>query len=282
MVKRNVIGTLSPERAAAPEGHYCCKSPHLTPAFGAKFNPKKVKENNNSGKNGQKLNICTFNCQGLASKERLFEFENACREASFDIVGISECRTLGEKLLELKNGNYFYYRGDTKGYRGVGFYIHKKWTKKVIKVGSSSDRIGFVKLEIGSKVNLLIVQVYAPTMQAEEEEVEEFYEQLFELVDKEKEYYTVVMGDFNAKIGKEEVKIKRDCMGIFCSGDYTNSNGEFLIEFAERVNLKIMNTFYQKRKNEKWTWLSPDSRTKNEIDFCLCNDSKIVKDVCVW
>ncbi len=44
-------------------------------------------------------------------------------------------------------------------------------------------------------------------------------------------------------------------------------------------NLKIANTFFQKRKGRKWTWKSPDQRTINEIDHLLTNDIKIIKDV---
>ncbi len=63
----------------------------------------------------------------------------------------------------------------------------------------------------------------------------------------------------------------------YCVGE-GNSNGEYLKNFAQSNNLKIANTFFKKRKNKKWTWQSPDSKTKNEIDHVLINDIRIVVD----
>lgn len=87
------------------------------------------------------------------------------------------------------------------------------------------------------------------------------------------------MGDFNAKLGSNWKDIGSKCVGKFCSSNTTNENGEYLQEFAEKNNLKIANTFYKKKKSRKWTWDSPDDKTKNEIDYMLVNDLKIVKDV---
>lgn len=50
-----------------------------------------------------KMKLYTFNCQGIASKERLYEFEKTWEKFDFDIVGISECRIFGEKLIEKIN-----------------------------------------------------------------------------------------------------------------------------------------------------------------------------------
>jgi hypothetical protein len=58
-----------------------------------------------------------------------------------------------------------------------------------------------------------------------------------------------------------------------------NENGNRLVQFAIENNLKIANIFFKKRKNRKWTWLSPDENIKNEIDHLLINDETIVKYV---
>ena len=58
-----------------------------------------------------------------------------------------------------------------------------------------------------------------------------------------------------------------------------NSRGDTLVGFAERNNLRFMNTFFCKRRNRKWTWKSPDGKTKNEIDFILSDNPGIVQDV---
>ena len=87
----------------------------------------------------------------------------------------------------------------------------------------------------------------------------------------------IVMGDFNAKIGKREDWEERT-VGQFGSGE-RNDRGDRLIEFSTSNNLKIMNSFYKKPASRKWTWRSPDGKTKNAIDFILTDSPHIFRDV---
>ncbi len=64
-------------------------------------------------------------------------------------------------------------------------------------------------MQMDKGVNMCIIQVYTPIAGAEEEEVEHFNKELDEVVQKQKEYYTILMGDFNAKVGKESLPTKR-------------------------------------------------------------------------
>ena len=54
-----------------------------------------------------------------------------------------------------------------------------------------------------------------------------------------------------------------------------------LVEFAQRHNFKIMNTFFKKRLNRRWTWISPNRETKNEIDYIMTDRPDIFLDVSV-
>ena len=86
------------------------------------------------------------------------------------------------------------------------------------------------------------------------------------------------MGDFNAKVGRGEI-------GETCTGSYgigtRNRRGDMLVEFAERHKFKIMNTFFKKRLNRRWTWISPNGATKNEIDYIMTDRPDIFLDVSV-
>ncbi|KAK4324386.1 hypothetical protein Pmani_004946 [Petrolisthes manimaculis] len=86
------------------------------------------------------------------------------------------------------------------------------------------------------------------------------------------------MGDFNAKVGLGNPS--KSCTGHYGLGT-RNSKGNSLINFAESHQLKLMNTFFKKRPNRHWTWISPNSTTKNEIDFILTNRPHIFTDVSV-
>ncbi|KAI5743429.1 hypothetical protein M8J77_018082 [Diaphorina citri] len=86
------------------------------------------------------------------------------------------------------------------------------------------------------------------------------------------------MGDFNAKIRKH--KDGDAVVGKFGVGE-RNDRGQRLIQFSEETRLKIMNTFFKKQTQRKWTWRSPNHEIRNEIDFILANKMETIKDVTV-
>ena len=224
----------------------------------------------------QKLNIIHFNCRGIGCEERLYELEKSFEKVKWDVIGLSEVRKMGEKLIKRKNNNYLYFFGETIGYRGTGFYINRRIIDIIIKIEGVTERISLMKVELSRKVKILIVQVYAPTMDANEEEIEKFYSKLREVYYREKEYYNIIVGGWNAKIGKADTE--KETVGKFGLGT-RNRNGDTLVDFALETRLKIVNTFYNKKEKHKWTWISPDENTRNEIDHLLSNDKTIIDNI---
>ena len=64
--------------------------------------------------------------------------------------------------------------------------------------------------------------------------------------------------------------------------DTQNDRGDMLVGFAERNNLKIMNTFFDHKVSKKWMWKRQNGKTKNEIDFILTYKLNSVKNVAVF
>ncbi len=95
------------------------------------------------------------------------------------------------------------------------------------------------------------MQVHAPTQQAPKKETEQFYELVQKSLQSEKEYYNIIMGDYNAKIGKGTNREGWYCIGKFGSGNTTNRNGEMLLNFAENNELKIANTYLKKKEKQE-------------------------------
>ncbi|XP_030759597.1 craniofacial development protein 2-like [Sitophilus oryzae] len=89
----------------------------------------------------------------------------------------------------------------------------------------------------------------------------------------------MLIGDFNAKVGskQDEAETSVSYHGL----GSRNERGDTLIDFAHHNKLYIMNTFFKKRNSKKWTWTSPDSKTKNVIDFIISNRKDVIKDVSV-
>ncbi|KAJ0175113.1 hypothetical protein K1T71_009254 [Dendrolimus kikuchii] len=91
-------------------------------------------------------------------------------------------------------------------------------------------------------------------------------------------HYNVVMGDFNAKVGVQ--KCDEPIIGPYGLGR-RNHRGQMLVNFLEMQGLFLMNSFYKKKPQRRWTWQSPDTVTRNEIDFIMADKKHIFRDVSV-
>ena len=232
-------------------------------------------------KTGQKseLNICTYNVRTLRTEESLESLLDELEGFKWDVIGLAETKRRGEGLTELKGGTWLYNRGkteDDKNAKGIGFLIHNKFKDYVKEVKSYSNRVAAMKIQLTGKDEMCIIQVYAPTSDYDDITVEEFYEDINKAITDNSGTYTVLMGDFNAKIGQRE-KGEENIMGSFSYGE-RNRRGERMIEFAMEHKLKVTNTYFKKHKSRYWTWESPNGVTKNQIDFILSNQRGIVKN----
>jgi len=138
----------------------------------------------------------------------------------------------------------------------------------VINTNGISERIIQISLKVSKRYILVLTQVYAPTTSYIDEEVDYFYEQVAQCLSNKKNHYNVVIGDFNAKVGKK-LTVQEKYIEIHGLGT-RNERGQKLLDFATAQNTKIANTFFKKQKTRKWTWRSPNSEQFNEIDYILC------------
>ena len=101
--------------------------------------------------------------------------------------------------------------------------------------------------------NITVIQVYAPTSNAEEAEVERLYEDLQDLFEPKKDVLFII-GDWNAKLGSQETP------GVTGKFDFRlwNEAGQRLIEFCQENALVIANTLFQQHKRRLYTWTSLD------------------------
>ena len=110
----------------------------------------------------------------------------------------------------------------------------------------------------GKPFNITVFQVYVPSTSAEEVEVEEFYEDLQDLIElTRKKDVLFIIGDWNATVGTP-VEIP-GITGKFCLG-VQNEAGQRLIEFGQKNTLVIPNTLFQQHRRRLYTWTSPDGQ----------------------
>ena len=96
----------------------------------------------------------------------------------------------------------------------------------------------------GKPFNIIVSQDYAPTSNAEEAEVERFYENLQDLELTPKKYDLFIIGNWNAKVGSQEIP---GVTGKFGLGIWKEA-GQRLIEFCQENVLVIANTLFQQHK----------------------------------
>ena len=102
----------------------------------------------------------------------------------------------------------------------------------------------------GKPFNITVIQVYAPTSNTKEVEVEWFYEDLQDLLElRPKKDVLFIIGDWNAKVGSQETP---GVTGKFGLG-VRNEAGQSLIEFCQGNALVIANTLFQQHKRRLYT-----------------------------
>ena len=107
----------------------------------------------------------------------------------------------------------------------------------------------------GKAFNITVIQVYAPTTNSEEAEVEWFCEDLQDLLKLTLNYVLFIKGDWNAKVGRQEIP---GVTGKFGFGAW-NKTGQRLIEFCQENLLIIANILFQQHRR-LYTWTSPDGK----------------------
>ena len=121
-----------------------------------------------------------------------------------DILGISELKWTGMGECN-SDDHYIYYCGQESLRRnGVAIMVNKRVQNAVLGRDLKNDRMISVRLQ-GKPFNITVIQVYAPTSNAKEAQVERFYEDLQDLLElTPKKYLLFIIGDWNAKVGSQE------------------------------------------------------------------------------
>ena len=135
---------------------------------------------------------------------------------------------------------------------GVAIIVNKRVQKAVLGCNLINDRMIPVCFQ-GKPFNIMVIQVYTPISNAKEAEVEQFYEDLQDLLELIlKKDVLFIIGDQNTKVGSQETP---GVTGKFGLG-VQNEAGQRLIEFCQENTLVIANTLFQQHKRRLYTWTS--------------------------
>ncbi|KAK3528212.1 hypothetical protein QTP86_026675 [Hemibagrus guttatus] len=177
-----------------------------------------------------------------------------------DILCVQETRWKGSKPRSIGAGfKLFYYGVDSKR-NGVGVVLKEEFVRNVLEVKRVSGRVMSLKIEIEG-VMLNVVSGYAPQVGCELEEKERFWSELDEVMESIPTDERVVIGaDFNGHVGEGNTG-DEEVMGKFGVKE-RNLEGHMVVDFAKRMDMGVVNTYFQKREEHRVTYKSGGRRTQ--------------------
>ncbi|KAK3566834.1 hypothetical protein QTP86_004561 [Hemibagrus guttatus] len=188
------------------------------------------------------------------------ELADMMERRKVDILCVQETRWKCSKARSIGAGfKLFYYGVDSKR-NGVGVVLKEEFVRNVLEVKRVPDRVMSLKLEIEG-VMLNVVSSYAPQIGCELEEKERFCTELDEVMESIPTGERVVIGaDFNGHVGEGNTGDK-EVMGKFGVNE-RNLEGQMVVDFAKRMDMGVVNTYFQKREEHRVTYKSGGRRTQ--------------------
>jgi hypothetical protein len=142
---------------------------------------------------------------------------------------------------------------------GVGLLMNYHTMKCLTSVKKYSHRI--MSASFTGNPATTIISCYSPTNCSNEEDVINFYKNISDaLRDIPAHNMVLICGDFNAKLGTDEV--------LFSFHNSTNRNGSYLLDLVNSFNLVVTNTKFNKPHRKLWTFQYPNA-TKAQLDYIL-------------
>ena len=182
-------------------------------------------------------------------------------------LGLCEVRWTGNEQFE-KDDKTIIYLGGCGHNNGVALLMDKTFTKSILSYLPKADRLLLVKLK-ANPFNINLIVAYAPAAEADESVLEMFNKNLDDLYKNCKsQEINILLGDFNAKVG---LRKQGKTVGPHRLGTH-NERGERLVDWCEEKKLVITNTWFETHPRQKYIWIGPGDRARNQIDYIMINE----------
>jgi exonuclease III len=222
-------------------------------------------------KGKQDIFIATFNIRTLLNATQINELVASSETLSHDIICIQEHRFIHDDTL-IKEHNVgkqwtlitssAWKNSMNASIGGVGMLLSPRAYKALNKVESITPRI--MVATFNGNPEATIISCYSPTNVHDESEVEKFYHELSSVTREVPKHNVLLLGgDYNAQLGQSEDH--KHAYHLL-----TNRNGIMLNNFLKENKLSCLNTSFQKRPGQLWTYTSPNGY-RAQLDYVIIN-----------
>jgi exonuclease III len=182
-------------------------------------------------------------------------------------VGVQEVRWEGSGTIPAAEYTFFYRKGNENHELGTWLFVHKRIISAVKKVEFVSDKMSHIILR-GCWFHIIVLNVHVPTGDKTDDLKDNFYEELERIFDKLTKYHMkILLGDFNAKVGRED--IFKPTTGNESVHEISNDSGVKVVNFPTSERLIAKSTMLPHRNIHRYTWMSPDGKTHNQVGLIL-------------
>ena len=212
--------------------------------------------------------IGAWNVRTMFEKGKTAQVAAEMRNNKLTLLGISESRWTGSGQRRLATGEMLLFSGheeeDAPHTLGVALMLSTTAQKALIGWEAHGPRIltATFRTKI-RRINMDVIQYYAPTNETDEAEKDDFYDRLLRITQsRPQRNILIVMGGINAKIGGDNTGFEE----IMGQQGLLNDNGERFANLCATSSLVIGGSLFQHKRIYKATWVSPDHHTENQID----------------
>lgn len=235
--------------------------------------------------NFQPLKVATWNVRtligdddgGRGPRRKTALLASELKRYRIDLAALSETRLSGEG--SITEGDYtIFWRGYPSGEvrkHGVGLAIKSSHLKKVEEEPNYiNERLMTLRVPLTKGEYMFIICVYAPTLMAEEDQIDDFYDSLNSVLGKvDSKDKIILLGDFNARVGSRS-DLWEDVIGPHGIGNM-NSNGHRLLSLCSQYSLTITNTLFRMKAKFKTSWMHPRSKRWHLLDYIIVRRSQV-------
>lgn len=219
------------------------------------------------------IRIASWNVGSMTGRGR--ELVEVFKKRNIKIACVQETRWNGKSARELGDGYKIFYSGEKDTRNGVGVILDPTLKERVVEVTRPSDRLIKVKLFLeGETWN--VISAYAPQTGLDMTEKQKFQEEMEDFISETPNERLVIGADMNGHVGREAGTFTEVHGG---KGFGTrNEDGERILESAESLDLVLVNTFFEKKREHLITYKSGGNETQIDYIMVRKEDFKNVKN----